>query len=107
MLAERLRRLYATPSPSLIEVLISSGSITAATDQIDLLDRVGQQDARVVGGLRRHKAKLAELWGALVADRGRASEAVAARQQEKGKIESLLARRRAVLDGASQELKTS
>ena len=52
VLAERLRALYASPDPSLVEVLISSGSITAAADQIDLLDRVGQQDAHVVGGLQ-------------------------------------------------------
>ena len=50
MLAERLRDLYKTPEPSLAEVLITSGSISAAADKIDLLDRVGQQDASVVQG---------------------------------------------------------
>ncbi len=61
ILAKRLRNLYATPEPSLAEVLITSGSISAAADEMSLLDRVGQQDAGVVGGLRAQKARLAEL----------------------------------------------
>ncbi len=34
VLGERLRDIYATPDPTLAEVVISSGSITAAADQI-------------------------------------------------------------------------
>ena len=105
VLAERLRNLYATPDPSLITVLLSSGSITAAADQIDLLDRVGEQDAEVVGGLREHKATLEKLRSQLLADRGTAASAVAAREREKARVEGLLAQRQAVLDSASVELK--
>ncbi|HTI35193.1 MAG TPA: NlpC/P60 family protein [Miltoncostaea sp.] len=105
VLAERLRALYASPDPSLIEVLINSGSITAAADQMQLLDRVGQQDAQVVGGLRTEKARLAELKAQLEKDRARAAEAVQAREQEKARVESLLSQRQQVLDGASAELR--
>ena len=104
-LASRLRGLYATPEPGLIEVLVSSGSLTAVADQMDLLDRVGQRDAGVVAGLRKHKARLAELRAQLVADRDKAAAAVAEREQQKRRVEGLLVRRRAVLDGASNELK--
>ncbi|WP_217922065.1 C40 family peptidase [Miltoncostaea oceani] len=105
VLAERLRGLYATPQPSLAEVLITSGSIAAASDQMDLLDRVGSQDAEVVGGLREHKAALVRLRAQLVEDRATAAEAVAAREREKERIEGLLAQRQAVLDSASAELR--
>ncbi len=105
VLAKRLRGLYATPSPSLAEVLITSGSITAAADQIELLDRVGEQDAEVVSGLREHKATLVRLRAQLVEDRQTAQEQVAAKAREKAKVESLLSRRRQVLDSASAELK--
>ena len=104
-LAERLRGLYATPQPSLAEVLITSGSIAAASDQMDLLDRVGSQDAEVVGGLREHKAALVELRTRLVEDRATAADAVAAREREKARVEGLLAQRQAVLDSASSELR--
>ena len=105
VLAERLRALYASPDPSLIEVLIDSGSITAAADQMQLLDRVGQQDAQVVGGLRSQKARLAELKAQLEKDRASAAAAVAAREREKARVESLLSQRQQVLDGASAELR--
>jgi cell wall-associated NlpC family hydrolase len=105
VLADRLRGLYATPEPSLAEVLITSGSITAAADQIALLDRVGEQDAQVVSGLREHKALLAKLREQLIKDKATATDAVAAKAREKAKVESLLAQRQSVLDNASSELK--
>lgn len=105
ILASRLRGLYATPEPGLVEVLVSSGSLTAVADQMDMLDRVGRRDANVVGGLRKHKARLAELRAQLIVDRDKAAKAVAEREQQKRRVESLLDRRRAVLDGASKELK--
>jgi len=105
VLADRLRGLYATPEPSLAEVLIASGSITAAADQIELLDRVGAQDAEVVTGLREHKAKLAELRAQLIEDKKTATEAVSAKAREREKVEALLSQRQAVLDSVSGELK--
>jgi cell wall-associated NlpC family hydrolase len=106
VLADRLRQLYARPEPSLVEVLVSSGSVTAAADQLDLLDRIGQQDARVVGSLRDQKARLAALGRQLESDRRTAEAAVAARQRERQRVQSLLARRQALVDGASRELRT-
>ena len=106
ILAGRLRGLYATPEPGLIEVLVASGSLTAVADQMDMLDRVGQRDAGVVGRLRKHKARLAELRAQLIADRDKAAAAVAEREQQKQRVEGLLDRRKAVLDGASNELKS-
>jgi peptidoglycan DL-endopeptidase CwlO len=105
VLAERLRELYATPEPSLVEVLMQSGSITAAADQLDLLDRVGQQDAAVVGNLRSHKAELVTLHKQLEQDRATAAEAVQQKAAQKQKVEALLSQRKAVYDNASAELK--
>ena len=104
MLAERLRDLYKTPEPSLAEVLITSGSISAAADKIDLLDRVGQQDASVVQGLRDSRTRLGELRQQLLDDEQTAENAVAAKQAQKQKVEGLLHQRQAVLDGVKGEL---
>ena len=104
MLAERLRDLYKTPEPSLAEVLITSGSISAAADKLDLLDRVGQQDAQVVEGLRDNRKRLGELRQQLLDDEQTAQNAVAAKQAQKQKVEGLLAQRQAVLDGVKGEL---
>jgi cell wall-associated NlpC family hydrolase len=104
ILAERLRNLYATPEPSLAEVLITSGSISAAADKLDLLDRVGQQDALMVQGLRDNRARLGELRQQLLDDEQTAENAVAAKQQQKEKVEGLLRQRQQVLDGVKGEL---
>lgn len=105
ILAQRLRNLYATPEPSLAEVLITSGSISAAADEMSLLDRVGRQDASVVGGLREHKARLVELRKQLEEDKATATRAVTQREAQKERVENLLAQRQEVLDNASTELK--
>jgi len=104
ILAKRLRDLYATPEPSLAEVLITSGSITAAADQLDLLDRVGQQDASVVGGLRDSKKRLENLRAELIVDREKAADAVERAEREKAKVEGLLRQRQAVLSNVKGEL---
>ena len=105
VLAARMRSIYATPEPSLAEVLITTGSFTAVVDQIDLLDRVGRQDAEVVGGLRRHKATLAKLRRQLLADRRTATEQVAVKAREKARVEDLLAQRKAVFASANAALR--
>ncbi|WP_217914745.1 C40 family peptidase [Miltoncostaea marina] len=104
-LSKRLRSLYANPEPSLIEVLVASGSVTAVVDQLDMLDRVAQQDGRVVGGLREQKARLVQLRERLEEDRQSAAQALEGREREKARIEQLLAERQAVLEGASEELR--
>ena len=105
LLAERLRRLYATPEPSFIEVLLETGSVTEAAEQQRLLDEVSRQDADVVGGLRRHKADLATLRKQLIADRQEAAEQVAARARERARVEELLRQRKAVFASADAELR--
>jgi cell wall-associated NlpC family hydrolase len=105
LLAERLRRLYATPEPTFIQVLLETGSVTEAADQQDLLDEISRQDADVVGGLRRHKADLATLRKQLIADRQEAAAQVAARAREQARVEELLRQRKAVFASADADLR--
>ena len=104
VLGERLRDIYATPDPTLAEVVISSGSISAAADQIELLDQVGQQDASVVNTLKETKLRLQSLRAELLIDEKRAEQMVAQAKAQKDKVESLLAQRAAVLEGVKGEL---
>ena len=104
VLGERLRDIYVTPDPTLAEVVISSGSISAAADQIELLDQVGQQDASVVDTLKDTRARLQNLRAELLIDQQRAEEAVAQAKAQKDKVESLLAQRAAVLENVKGEL---
>jgi peptidoglycan DL-endopeptidase CwlO len=104
VLAQRLRDLYATPEPTLAEVIITSGSITAAADKMELLDEVGQQDANVVNALKENEARLKALRAELLIDQKRVEAAVEEARRQKEKIEALLAQRQAVLDSVEGEL---
>ena len=104
VLGERLRDIYATPEPSLAEVIITTGSISAAADQAQLLDQVGQQDASVVGTLKDSKARLQALRAELLIDEEKIEAAVAEAKRQKDRIESLLAQRQAVLENVKGEL---
>ena len=103
-LGERLRDLYVTPTPTLAEVVVQSGSITAATDRLDLLDRIGEQDAAVVATLRDTKTRLEGLRAQLLDDEAAAAAAVERAAEQKATVEGLLAQRRAVLEGVKGEL---
>jgi peptidoglycan DL-endopeptidase CwlO len=104
-LGARLRAIYVTPPPSLAEVVVSTGSIAAATDQLALLDAIGERDAGVVSTLRDSKARLEGLRVELLSDERRAAAAVDQAAAQKQKVESLLAQRQAVLDNVKGELR--
>ncbi len=104
VLAERLRDIYATPDPTLAEILINSGSISAAADQLELLDQVGQQDASVVKTLEDTKARLEALRAQLLIDEKKVEAVVEQTRQYKERVEGLLAQRAAVLENVKGEL---
>jgi cell wall-associated NlpC family hydrolase len=104
VLAGRLRDIYATPEPTLAEVIINSGSISAAADQIELLDQVGQQDASVVKTLEENKSRLEALRAELLIDQKKVEVAVEQTRQYKERVEGLLAQRAAVLENVKGEL---
>jgi cell wall-associated NlpC family hydrolase len=104
VLAGRLRDIYATPEPTLAEVIINSGSISAAADQIELLDQVGQQDASVVKTLEENKSRLEALRAELLIDQKKVEAFVEQTRQYKERVEGLLAQRAAVLENVKGEL---
>jgi cell wall-associated NlpC family hydrolase len=103
-LARRLRHLYSRPTPSITEVLLTSDSLTSATDTIELLERAGEQDARTVSNIKEHRARLAEARIQLVADRETGKREVAEAARVKARVEGLLRERERVLNSAKGEL---
>jgi cell wall-associated NlpC family hydrolase len=104
VLGERLRDIYATPEPTLAEVIINSGSISAAADQLELLDQVGRRDATVVDTLEDNKARLEALRAELLIDQKKVEAAVEATRRYKEQVQGLLAQRAAVLENVKGEL---
>ncbi|WP_246551536.1 NlpC/P60 family protein [Miltoncostaea oceani] len=104
VLARRLRGLYANPSPSFADVLVTSGSLFNAVSQVDLLERIGRSDAELVDGLRASRARLGQLRAELEADRRDAGLELALRERQSEVVQALLEQRKAVLESARGEL---
>jgi cell wall-associated NlpC family hydrolase len=103
-LANRLDAIYRQPEPSIVDVIVSSESLTAAVDQVELLDRAGRADGKVVDNIRASRRRLEQARRELEQDRAKVEDEVAEAERERRQVEALLAERQRVLDSAEGEL---
>lgn len=103
-LEERLVAIYTQRTPTLVEVLLTSGSLTDAVDAQSALETIGAQDRSIVERLRRARERLARARAALMRDRAEARAQARDAQARLSELEDLLASRRAVLDRARATL---
>lgn len=103
-LGRRLAALYATPEPSLAEMVLTSATLTQAGDRLRVLEEVADQDARVITGVRQFRKRLGQARAQLETDRVSAKQEVERARAEQARIEDLLRQRSAVLDQAKGEL---
>jgi cell wall-associated NlpC family hydrolase len=103
-LAIRLKRLYATPDPSLAQILLESDSISEAVGSLELLDQVSRQDSGVVDRIATAASLLKKARAELVVDREQTQAEVAERKAQQAKVAELLRRRQQVLNSAKGEL---
>ena len=103
-LAERLRRIYVTPDPSLARILLESDSLSSALEEMDLLNQVSRQDSGVVERIAEARDLLRKARVELNADRKGVQREVADAKAQKAKVEQLLNQRRSVLLRAEGEL---
>ena len=105
VLADRLLDLYVTAQPTFIQVLLTSGSIGAAYEVGEVLDRSAQGDARVLEAVRDRRERLALLEARQVeAEAAREREEAAASDRE-AELAALRARRAELLADARADLK--
>ena len=80
-LSERLVSLYQRPDPDLVDLVVSSGSLTDLVSRSEALQSAAGQDARVVERVRDRRTALIAAQGRLARaiDTARAEAAVAAR----------------------------
>lgn len=104
-LAERLRNIYADPPPSMVQVVMDSGSITSAVDSVRLFERIGEQDGAVVEQIRGDLNRLAEARVQLEKDRAAAKVHVAKAEEKRDEVLAILRRRESLLNNAKGELR--
>ena len=103
-LSERVVGLYAQDTPSLIEVLLASGGLTAAIDTQNALERIGQQDRAIVEQIDTTKTRLTRLKAELESDRVSVQASVTESASRIAELRGLIGDRRAVLDDAQAAL---
>jgi peptidoglycan hydrolase CwlO-like protein len=103
-LAQRIRNLYTDPPPSMVQVLVSSGSISSALDSFALMRHIADQDNALVKGFVSNHAHLLKLNRTLQND---ATAALANRNevaQRLSQLRTLAGERSVLLSSATASL---
>jgi cell wall-associated NlpC family hydrolase len=104
--AQRLRALYINgDAGGAVEVILGAKSLDDLLDRIDVAQRVGGQDSRVVGEVRRFRTEVVTRGERLRTDRARQAQVVGERAAQKRWIESQLNERRRLLSSIQDEIK--
>lgn len=106
-LIDRILSLYVDPPPSMIEVLVSSGSITSAMDSFDLMRHIADEDQNLVVRFVADKDRLDALNTSLTQDASLAVANRAAVAQRLGQLRALAGQRSALLASATTVLSES
>lgn len=106
-LSQRLAALYRRPDPDLVDLVVSSGSLTDLMLRSEALEGAARDDAGLVKKVRARRVALnrAQVRLARAVDDSRAEAAVAAR--EGARIRALVAQQRRVVAQARGELKSA
>jgi cell wall-associated NlpC family hydrolase len=104
--ARRLRALYINgDSGGAVEVILGAKSLDDLLARIDVAQRVGGQDSRVVTEVRRFRTEVQTRGEKLRHDRARQAQVVAERAAQRRWIESQLSERRNLLSSIQDEIK--
>lgn len=104
-LATRLSAEYRQPSPTVLSVVLSSGSVSGLLEVGDAIGRVSELDARTIAAVRARQRRLDALRRQLVADRSEAAGQLAAAQARRAEVNVLIAQRRSALARADRDLR--
>jgi cell wall-associated NlpC family hydrolase len=103
-LSARLVALYTSNEESVIEVLLGASSLDDLVNRLDTVDRVSQQDARIVNEVRSFRAEIKKRERELAAAREQQARVVADRAARKQAIEGQLAQRQELLASIKDQI---
>ena len=106
-LEHRLVRMYVAQRPTAAEVILTTGSIAAAIDQVRLVNRVSQRDAALFRQVLQTRERLAQSRSEVIAQRRVAAREAEEARRRTASVNALLSERRAVLESARQTLANS
>jgi peptidoglycan DL-endopeptidase CwlO len=100
----RLVAIYTSESDTALEVILGSTSLDDLVNRIETVNRVSDQDARVMGEVKTFKRTVVERQAELRRAHISQAKVVAARTAAKASIQSQLARRRSLLSSIRSEI---
>ncbi len=103
-LALRIVSLYTDPPPSLVQVLVSTGSISSALDSYDLLRHIADQDSALLRRFQADHARLQRLSTSLRTDAAAAEANRAKVAGQLAQLRTLAGQRSTLLASATADL---
>jgi cell wall-associated NlpC family hydrolase len=103
-LEQRLVALYTSEDQSALEILLGASSLDDLLDRVDTVNRVSEQDARIVGEVRHFRAEIKKREAELVKARAEQERVVADQAAKKVTIEQQLAERQQLLSSIKSEI---
>jgi peptidoglycan DL-endopeptidase CwlO len=103
-LEQRLVALYTSEDQTALEVLLGASSLDDLLDRMDTVNRVSEQDTRIVGEVKHFRAEIKERETELERARTEQERVVAEQASKKASIESQLAARQRLLSSIKSEI---
>jgi peptidoglycan DL-endopeptidase CwlO len=104
-IATRLRALYVNgPGSGAVEVILGAKSLDDVLSRLDVVERVGDQDAKVLTDVKRFRTEVRDRRAKLKSARTKQAQVVAARAESKDWIEGKLAERKRLYDSVKSEI---
>ena len=103
-LTERVVNMYKQRPVDMLDVILATKSFSSLVDQLQLLNKVGANDASLVHSIRSYQSDILATRKALAVDQKAAQKLVAQRGAEKARVEGALAQRQSMLKGVKAEI---
>jgi peptidoglycan DL-endopeptidase CwlO len=103
-LQQRVVAMYKRQPVEILDVLLSTQSFEDLVSQLDLFNRVSQNDVDVISSIDDYKADVVAAQDSLQTERVAAQKLVAECAAQKQQIESSLAQRRTMLSGVKDQI---
>jgi cell wall-associated NlpC family hydrolase len=104
VLQQRLVSLYTSQEESALEILLGASSLDDLLDRVDTVNRVSDQDARIIGEVRTFREEIKRREAELEQARAEQERIVADRAAQRESIERQLAERRQLLSSIRSEI---
>ena len=103
-LEQRLIALYTSDEQGVLEILLGAGSLGELLDRLDTVNRVSEQDARVIGEVKTFRSEIKRRETELREARAAQERIVAERAAKRNEIEGQLAERQRLLASIKDEI---